>query len=198
MLTVRHLEREFNSGAYARLMRDLLAARGEASPAILASLSRPVPTAAMVMIRLDELGQAHVPLFSKLLKTVLAAQQPDGGWKDPLATALVLRALRLTQGAGESIDRGFRWLADLQKDDGLWPAEPIRRMAGDTFVTAWILFHLSNDPVFRRVIRHTDAQAAMELLEPTLSSEAKRLWARVNRRRPLLMKPVSREVVSWS
>jgi hypothetical protein len=179
-------------------MRDLLAARGEASPAIMSELSRPVPAAAMVMIRLEELGQAHVPLFSKLLKTVLAVQNADGGWKDPLTTALVLRALRLTSGAGPAVDRGFQYLAQLQKDDGLWPAEPIRRMAGDPFVTAWILFHLGNDATFRRAIRLDDALAAMELLEPSLSPEAKRLWARVNRRRPLLMKPVEREVVSWS
>ena len=198
MLTVRHLEREWNTGAFARLMRDLLAARGEASPAVMSELSRPVPAAAMVMIRLEELGQAHVPLFSKLLKTVLAAQNTDGGWKDPLTTALVLRALRLTAGAGLAVDRGFQYLAQLQKDDGLWPAEPIRRMAGDAFVTAWILFHLGNDAIFRRVIRLEDALAAMELLEPSLSPEAKRLWARVNRRRPLLMKPVQREVLSWS
>ena len=198
MLTVRHLEREWNSGAFARLMRELLAARGEGSPAVMSELSRPVPAAAMVMIRLEELGQAHVPLFSKLLKTVLSAQNADGGWKDPLTTALVLRALRLSGGTGPAIDRGLQYLAQLQKDDGLWPAEPIRRMAGDAFVTAWILFHLGNDSVFRRVIRLDDALAAMELLEPSLSPEAKRLWSRVNRRRPLLMKPVQREVMSWS
>jgi hypothetical protein len=198
MLTVRHLEREWNSGAFARLMRELLAARGEASPAIMSELARPVPAAAMVMIRLEELGQAHVPLFSKLLKTVLTAQNADGGWKDPLTTALVLRALRLTGGAGPTIDKGFAYLAQLQKDDGLWPAEPIRRMAGDPFVTAWILFHLGKDAIFRRAIRIDDALAAMELLEPSLSADAKRLWARVNRRRPLVMKPVEREVVSWS
>jgi hypothetical protein len=199
MLTVRHLEREYNSGAFSRLMRELLAARGEASPAVMAQLARPVPTAAMVMIRLDELGQAHVPLFGKLLRLILSTQQSDGGWKDPLVTALVLRALRLTQGAGPAVDKGFLYLTQLQKDDGLWPAEPLRRMPGDAFVTAWVCFHLGSDPDFRRTAHLDDALAALELLEPTLSPEAKRLWTRANRRRPLLMKPaVQREMVSLS
>lgn len=199
MLTVRHLEREYNSGAFSRLMRELLAARGEASPAVMAQLARPVPTAAMVMIRLDELGQAHVPLFGKLLRLCLQTQQSDGGWKDPLVTALVLRALRLTGGAGPAIDKGFQYLAQLQKDDGQWPAEPLRRMSGDAFVTAWVCFHLAGDADFRRVARLDDAMAALELLEPTLSHEARRLWTRAARRRPIQMKPaLQREFVSLS
>lgn len=199
MLTVRHLEREWNCGAYARLMRELLSARGEATPKLLIELSKPVPAAAMVLVRLDELGQSHVPLFSKLIRTLLAAQEVDGGWSDPLVTALVVRALRLSNGHGGVIDRGMEYLAGLQKDDGLWPAGAIRRLASDPFVSAWILFHLGGDATFRRTVRYDDALAALELLEPGLTPDAKRLWSRVNRRRPLLMKPaVVAAMSSWS
>lgn len=198
MLTVRHLEREWNAGAYGRLMRELLAARGESSLKLLADLSKPIPAAAMLMIRLDELGQAHAPVFSKLLRTVLAAQHADGGWTDPIITALVLRALRLGNGAGQAVDRGLGYLVALQKDDGLWPAEPLRRMASDAFASVWILFHLSADPAFRRQVQYDDALAALELLEPFMTFDAKRLWTRVNRRRPMMLRPVERRVASWS
>jgi len=182
MLTVRHLEREWNAGAYRRLMGELLTARGESTPKLVTDLSKPAAAAAMVMVRLDELGQAHVPLFSKLLQVVLRHQDVDGGWTDPVATALCVRALRLSNGQGQAVDRGLAYLANLQKDNGLWPAEPLRRMTGDAFVTAWVLFNLGNDPSFRRLVRYDDALAAMELMEGAHSPETKRLWARVNRR----------------
>ncbi len=187
MLTVRYLEREWNNGSYGRLMTDLLQARGEAVAT--ADLTQPTAAAAMVLIRLDELGQAHVPLFARLVRTVLSAQQLDGGWQDPMVSALALRALRLTDGQGLMIDRGMRYLADLQKADGLWPAIGIRRAASDAFVSAWILFQLGNDPTFRRMVRYDDALCAMETIEPQLAPDAKCLWQRVNRRRPMKMKP---------
>jgi hypothetical protein len=180
MLTVRHLEREWNAKAYRRLMGELLAARGESSMGL--DLAHPVAAASMVMVRLDELGQAHAPLFAKLLRTVLLAQDADGGWIDPAVTALAVRALRLTGGQGVAVDRGFKYLASLQKDNGLWPAEPLRRLPGDAFVTAWVLFHLGSDPSFRRAVQYDDALAAMELMESGFTSETRKLWARVNRR----------------
>ncbi|CAN5485629.1 hypothetical protein BH10PLA1_BH10PLA1_07390 [soil metagenome] len=182
MLTVRHLEREWNTRAYGRLMRELLTARGESSPKLITDLARPAASAAMIMVRLDELGQLHAPLFTTLLRTVLAAQDAGGGWSDPLVTALAVRALRLSNGNGVAVDRGLKYLADLQKENGLWPAEPIRRLEGDPFVTAWVLFHLGGDASFRRVVQFDDALAAMELMEDAHTPEARRLWARVNRR----------------
>ena len=197
MLTVRHLERDWNARAYGRLMRELLAARGEATPKLITDLARPAASAAMIMVRLDELGQAHVPLFTTLLRTVLAAQDSDGGWTDPLITALAVRALRLSNGNGVAVDRGLKYLADLQKENGLWPAEPIRRLEGDPFVTVWVLFHLGSDPSFRRVVQFDDALAAMELMEDAHTPETKRLWARVNRRQ-LTRRLVEPAATIWS
>ena len=198
MLTVRHLEREWNAGSYRKLMAELLSARGEATPRLLHDLAKPATVAAMVMVRLDELGQAHVPLFAKLLRTVLAAQESDGGWADPVITALALRALCITNGNGLAVDRGLAYLAALQKENGLWPAEPIRRLTGDTFVTAWILFHLGNNPSFRRLVQYDDALAAMELMEAEHAPETKRLWTRVNRRQLSTRRPVAPAATIWS
>ncbi len=198
MLTVRHLEREWNAGSYRKLMAELLSARGEATPRLMQELAKPSAVAAMVMVRLDELGQSHAPLFSKLLWTVLAAQESDGGWSDPAVSALALRALSLTNGQGPAVERGLAYLAALQKDNGLWPAEPIRRLPGDAFVTAWILFHLGNNPSFRRLVQYDDALAAMELMETGHSPETKRLWSRVNRRQLSYRRPVSQAETIWS
>ncbi len=197
MLTVRHLEREWNARAYRRLMAELLSARGEASPKAMTDLAKPAGVAAMVMVRLDELGQAHVPLFSTLLRTVLAAQDADGGWGDPVVTALAVRALRLANGNGVAVDRGMQYLANLQKENGLWPAEPLKRLSGDSFVTAWVLFHLGGDPSFRRLVQYDDALAALELMESEHTPETRRLWARVNRRQPL-RRPAERPATIWS
>jgi len=197
MLTVRHLEREWNARAYGRLMRDLLSARGEATPKLVTDLAKPAASAAMIMVRLDELGQAHVPLFTTLLRTVLAKQDADGGWGDPVTTALAVRALRLSNGNGLAVDRGMKYLADLQKENGLWPSEPIRRLEGDPFVTAWVLFNLGGDPSFRRVVQYDDALAAMELMEDAHTPETRRLWARVNRRQ-LIRRPAEPAPTIWS
>jgi hypothetical protein len=157
MQTTRQIERHWNARQYDRLARELLAARPENSPRLVAELSRAVPAAALALIRLDELNQANHPLCGKLIRTIIAAQEGDGGWGDPVITALCLRALMCSRGLGISIERGIAYLASLQKDEGAWPAEPIRRMPEDAFVTAFILFHLADQDAFRAAVRLDDA-----------------------------------------
>src|SRR4051812_12434925 len=149
MQTTRQIERHWNARQYDRLARELLAARPENSPRLVAELSRAVPAAALALIRLDELNQANHHLCGKLIRTIIAAQEGDGGWGDPIITALCLRALMCSRGLGISIERGIAYLASLQKNEGAWPAEPIRRMPEDAFVTAFILFHLADQDAFR-------------------------------------------------
>ena len=182
MQTTRQIERHWNARQYDRLARELLAARPENSPRLVAELSRAVPAAALALIRLDELNQANHPLCGKLIRTVLAAQEGDGGWGDPIISALCLRALMCNRGLGVSIDRGISHLASLQKDEGAWPAEPIRRMPEDAFVTAFILFHLADQDAFRAAVRLDDALTWLTRHESAADEPTRRLTHRATLR----------------
>src|SRR2546428_386722 len=84
-------------------------------------------------------------------RALLAAQNVnDGGWGDPVVTALCVRALLCGRGNGPSIDFGLRYLANLQKTEGVWPAGPIRRLPADPAASAFVLFQLGDRPHFRR------------------------------------------------
>ena len=84
MMTVRHIERLWDAKSYGKLMRDLLIARPESGLRLETELGRGTPTAAMALIRLDELCQSGVPLYGRLLRTILNDQHADGGWGDPI------------------------------------------------------------------------------------------------------------------
>jgi hypothetical protein len=189
MQTTRQIERYWTSRQYDRLARELLAARPENSPRLLAELARAVPAAALAIIRLDELNQPNHSLNGKLIRTVIAAQEGDGGWGDPLVTALCLRALMCNRGCGPSIDRGIAYLANLQKDEGAWPAAPIRRMTEDAFVTAFILFNLAEHDAFRAAVRFDDAVDWLTRHEPALDADTRRLSHRATLRARLRPTP---------
>lgn len=176
MMTVRHIEKLVNASAYSRLLQEMLAGRAEASLRLEHELTGTLPAVAMALLRLDELAQSHVPLYSKLLKTILAAQQSDGGWNDPLTTALCLRALCAGRGQGTAIERGMFYLSQLQKQEGIWPNVPIRRMPADPFVSAFILLQLGGDARFRTAVRFIDAINWFEANEHSLDGETRRLW----------------------
>lgn len=182
MQTLRLIDRLWNSRQYPRLAHELLAARPEFSLRLVNELSKPVPIAALALIRLDELAQSHNALNPRFIRTILAAQQGDGGWGDPLLTALCLRALLLNRGQGPSIQAGLQYLANLQKDSGLWPSVPIRRADHDFFVSAYILFILGDQQPFRLAVRFNEAVAALAQNEPTLDPDAQRLWHRASPR----------------
>ena len=176
MTTVRHVDRLWNANVWGKLLRELLISRPESSPRLEVELHSLVATAALAMIRLDELNQSHTPLFAKLLRAVLASQDRDGGWRDVATTALCLRALLIDAGHGPAIDGGLRYLAMLQRDEGAWPKEPLRRMPGDGFTTALVLFHLADRGELRDAARVDDAAAWMNRHAVELDPEAKRLW----------------------
>ena len=182
MQTTRQIERQWSARQYDRLARELLAPRPEYSPRLLAELSRSVPAAALALIRLDELNQSNHPLCGKLIRTIIAAQEGDGGWGDPLVSALCLRALMCSKGLGLCVHRGIAHLASLQKDEGAWPAAPIRRLPEDAFVTAFILFHLADHDAFRAAVRLDDALAWLTRHESALGDDARRLAHRATLR----------------
>jgi hypothetical protein len=178
MITVKHIERLWTARQYDRLLRELLSARPEATVRLEAELSGSLPAAALGVIRLDELGQAHAPLYATLVRAILAAQNPDGGWTDPMLSALCLRALLCGRGNGEAVDRGLFYLSTMQKAEGLWPAIPFRRMPADPFASAFILLQLGDQPKFREAVRFFDALNWFELHEHTLDASTRKLWDR--------------------
>src|SRR4051812_7272654 len=118
MITIRHIERLFADQQHRRLYRELVAARPEGAFALEGALARVVPIAALGMIRLDELTQGHTALYRRLLNVVLTSQQSDGGWGDPMATALCVRALLCGGGQGAAVERGLNYLSGLQQPKG--------------------------------------------------------------------------------
>ena len=177
MTTVRHVDRLWTGRIWGKLLGELLSNRPETSPRLEVELHSLVATAALAMIRLDELNQTHAPLFSRLVRTVLASQDRDGGWRDAATTALCLRALRIDGGHGTAVDAGLRYLTLLQRDDGAWPKEPLRRMPPDGFTTALVLFELGDRPEFRGAARCGDAARWLDRHADELDAETKRLWS---------------------
>ncbi len=140
------------------------------------TLASVIPIAAMGMIRMDELCQGSHPFYRRLLNVVLTSQQKDGGWGDPIATALCLRALLGNNGQGNSIHGGLAYLAGLQKTEGIWPQEPIRRLTADAFVSAFILHQLGEFAAFRNCVRFQDAVLWFATHAKNLDEETQRLW----------------------
>ena len=98
-----------------------------------------------------------MPLCPKLIRTIIAKQDPDGGWGDLMLTALCIRALSINNGSGDAVCRAIHFLANMQQPTGIWPRIPIRRMPHDAFaVSAFILLQLgrqSSLPQCRQYLR---------------------------------------------
>jgi hypothetical protein len=179
MITIRHIERLFSDHQHRRLYRELISGRPEATFALEPVLARVVPIAALGIIRLDELSQSASALYRRLLNVVLTAQQSDGGWGEPMVTAVCIRALLCGGGDGSAVLRGLAYLANLQQPKGSWPREPLRRMPSDAFASAFILMQLGDRKPFRRAVRFDDAIAWFAEGETArqFDSETRRLWS---------------------
>jgi hypothetical protein len=180
MFTIRQIERLWNARTYRRLAMELLAGRAEASYRLEAEFGRSVPAAALALVRMDELSQSHHPLYRTLLNVLIVGQEADGGWGDVMTTALCVRALTCGGGQGMAVERGMAYLAQLQKSEGIWPKVPIRRMPGDAFVSAFVLFELGESEPFRRVARVSDAVDWFAHNLATLDPDTRRLWDRAS------------------
>jgi hypothetical protein len=178
MMTIRQIERLWTAGKFAQISRDLLVGRPEQSIRLESMLTQQSAAAAMALLRLDELSQSHHPFCQQLIQTLIKSQQPDGGWGEPVVTAIALRALRSNGGRGVAVDRGLTAIAQLQKAEGPWPTGPIRRMPEDAFASAFILFSLGSDDLFRETVRFDDAVNWFTANETRLDAETRRLWDR--------------------
>jgi hypothetical protein len=182
MMTIKNLERQWNAKRYPKLLAELLEARAEAGFEFEPHASQTARVAALLLIRLEELDQSHVPLAGKLLRTLIAMQEADGGWGDPAVTALCLRALFCNRGAGVAIDRGLAYLANLQQPAGIWPAAPIRRMPADPPTSVFILGQLAHQPRFQSAVRLDDADEWFAEHRSSIAPEVLRAWARARAR----------------
>src|SRR5688500_8732509 len=183
MITIRQLERHWMIQQFDRMVRLFLEMRTESSVRLMCELSRAVPAAAMAVVRLDELSQSHNPFAQKMIRTIVASQEADGGWGEPLTTALCLKALLCCKGDGLAIQRAIDHLASLQRPEGLWPRVPLRRMPADPFVTAFILFHLADEERFTQAISIDEALAWFQANVENLDQETARLWRAISLRR---------------
>ncbi len=182
MITLRQIERSWNSKHYSQMNVELLAARSEDSAKLRSLLTSSLAAAAMGLIRLDELNQSHAPLATSFVRRVLCSQKPDGGWDDPLLTALCIRALLTSRGQGEAIDRGITFLAQLQKSDGTWSATGIHRTEPDAFTSAFIFFSLGLHAAFLETICVDDAIAWFERKLALLDPSSRKLWEIASRK----------------
>lgn len=178
MITLRQIERLWTAQKYPQLFRELMTMRPEDARPDLSLSNIGAAAAALAIIRLDELAQAHVGLSSRLVRALLGSQEADGGWGDLMTTALCLRALMTSNGQGPAVERGLEYLANLQKPEGTWPRIPIRRTPADSYVSAFVLFQLGDKPAFRSAVRFDDAIAWFLGHQPALDHDATRLWAR--------------------
>jgi hypothetical protein len=176
MMNVRMIDRAYAARDFSRLLHDLTSHRADALVQWDPQASRPVLAAAMSAIRLDELSQAHHPFCGKLLQIVLKAQEADGGWGDPLTSALCLRALMANRGDGVAIERGLAYLAALQQEEGSFPAGPFRRMPADAHVTAAILYFLGEYAAVYQSIHVSAAADWLNSHTPTMNDATRVLW----------------------
>jgi hypothetical protein len=198
MITVRQIERSWSAKQYDRLVRELFTGRSEETGPLLLETGGAPAAAAMAIIRLDELSQSHVPLYSQLIRTVLAAQEADGGWGDPAMTALCLRALFCGHGHGVAIDHGVRYLARMQKAEGLWPREPLRRMPADPLTSAFVLYELADHAEFQAAVQLGSALEWFEKNQAWLDVESRRLWERAKARCRPVQTPSPTRKLPWS
>lgn len=182
MITVRWIERIWDATKYGQLTRELLRNRPEGLVDARIGINpdgspRAVAAAALALIRLDELSQSNAPLGRKLVRTILACQERDGGWGDVVTTALCTRALLCGDGHGVAIDRAMEYFRLLQKPEGIWPLEPLRRLPGDALASALVLLQLGDAPAFQSAI---DLESALHWFEDhagELDADTKSIWS---------------------
>jgi hypothetical protein len=171
------MQRLWDSRRYTRLVEELTAQRVEGLAAGELASRASVAAAAWSLIRLEELNQPQAQLGRTLIRAILACQEADGGWGDVAVTALCLRALSLWQGQGNAIERGLNYLAQLQQPEGIWPKIPIRRMAADPLVSAFVMLQLSDHEGFRAAVDFNAAVNWFRTHAPEMDAAARTLWA---------------------
>ena len=198
MLTTRYIEKLWDGRQYQRILEELIAPRVESAAVEELRQSPTAAAAALAQIRLDELHQVHASLCPRLIRSLVALQEADGGWGDVAVTALCVRALSLQNGRGAAIERGVAYLAALQQPGGIWPKIPIRRMPADALVSAFVLLQLADHGEFRDAVDFDAAYGWFESHRWTLDPTTQALWDHARLRVPALPTTRARVETSWS
>jgi hypothetical protein len=149
MTSVRQISGLWSEGQTRRLVAELVRYRAEFIPELAAELGgSAVAAAALAVIRLHEYDQSHLPVFAALLGKLLASQETDGSWGDPVLTALASRALLCWPETLPAARRGMDSLGSLQREDGSLPRTSLRRLVGDAMTTAFVLAQLGSEAEF--------------------------------------------------
>ncbi|MBV8781441.1 MAG: hypothetical protein JO353_08600 [Phycisphaerae bacterium] len=184
MHTAKQIDRLWKQARYIQLFNGLTMGRLEADFGGHLQASRPaIAAAAMAIIRLDELAQPNAAVYPGLLRVLLGAQESDGGWGEPMLTALCVRALLSNGGnGGAAIHNGLTYLANLQQETGIWPRVPIRRFAADPLASVFILSQLGHEPQFREAVHFAAAADWFAGHSSVLDQQTRKLWTRVESR----------------
>jgi hypothetical protein len=173
MTTARQIQKLWQTNDYKRLVRLCLEARADALEPILPMLSGPVGSAALALIRLTELSPFPTPMHAGLAQVLANHQRENGGWGDPVLTAVAVRALLSAELQRDRASAGISHLGRLQRDDGLWPAGESTRLPGDPVVTLFVLLQLGVEAAFRFVTRVDRAIEAIDA-HPSLDASSRR------------------------
>ncbi len=176
MMTVRQMQRLWDTRQYNRLSEEISSQRIEAMAVRELADHPTIAAAAWGLIRLEELNQPHVPLCRILINALLSRQELDGGWGNVAVTALALRALSLWNGNGPAIDRGMSYLAALQQPAGIWPRIPIRRLSANALVSAFVMLQLGDNAQFRAAVDFNAAVNWFQFHASEADPAAQTLW----------------------
>jgi len=176
MLSMKQLDRNWRSGAYEPLTRDL-ALNGLPVPMSLrVRLSeRPAAATGLALRRAAELIYGSTALTRDMTDALLDTQSPDGSWGgDPLTTACVLAGLEALDPDHDlgrpndhtrrtvAIERGFAALATQQADDGLFAGRDDRSFADRLLAGAFVQYLLHRSQRFCGAVRWFELCAALE------------------------------------
>ncbi|HMO25672.1 MAG TPA: hypothetical protein PKB10_05335 [Tepidisphaeraceae bacterium] len=187
MTTARQIQKLWQTHDYKRLARLCLEARADALEPVIPTLACPVGAAALALLRLTELSPFPTPMHAGLAQVLANHQHNDGGWGEPVLTAIAVRALLLADLQRDRASAGMANLGRLQRDDGLWPGGGTHRLPGDPVVTLFVLLQLGTESAFRFVTRIDRAIEAIDT-HPGLDAPSRRALAiaRLRTRTPVI------------
>lgn len=154
MTSVRQIDGLWSEGRTRQLVTELTRFRPDFPASMIDSVSSsPVVAAALAMVRLQELDQTLLASYEGLKRKLLASQAADGSFGSIPITVLACRALLAEPTGAEALRKGLEYLGLIQREDGGFPVDELRRLPSDLLATALCIYHLSRDDRAKRALR---------------------------------------------